>query len=94
MERSWKPLGALLDGSRAEKTKLESALGRSTRPLEIGFNYLGCQNVAQEGLKTFQNQVQKATQAGKRKTLKFNECLTKSVDFSDPRGPILGVKNR
>ena len=81
MERSWKPLGALLEGSRAGKTKLESALGRSTRPLEIGFSYLGGQKAAQEGSKTFQHRVQNATRAGNRKTLKINECLTKSVDF-------------
>ena len=77
---SW-PLGALLDASGPQKSNWGTAPGRPEATWETGFSYLGGQIPSQKEPRRVPNRGPKAVQAENGKTLKFDECLTKFVDF-------------
>ena len=77
---SW-PLGALLEASGPQKSNWGSAPGRPEATWETGFSYLGGQIPSQKEPRRVPNRGPKAVQDENGKTLKFDECLTKFVDF-------------
>ena len=75
------PLGALLEASGPQKSNWGSAPGRPEATWETGFSYLGGQIPSQKEPRRVPNRGPKAVQDENGKTLKFDECLTKFVDF-------------
>ena len=92
LERSGRPLGALLDGPRTAKTCSWTALGRSRRNSKRGFSHLGGQKAPRKEAKSLPNRAQVATRAESAETLKFEGGLRRKPYFSGPEGSILGGK--
>ena len=92
LERSWSPLGALLDGSGSGKKSSCSALGRSKMIAKGGFAHLESQKAPKTEPGRAPNRAPEATPAEKGKSTKLGGRLTKIFDFFMAPGPPFGSK--
>ena len=74
-EASWEPLGALLEGSGAEKSNCETALGRPEATKETRFSKPGGQKAPETEPGSVQNRIPEATRAE-------NVISSKTIVFS------------
>ena len=81
LEASWKPLGALLEASGAEKSNCETALGRPEATKETRFSKPGGQKAPETEPGSVQNRIPEATRAENGKITKLMGRFTKFFDF-------------
>ena len=91
LERSCRPLGALLDGSRSGKKCSGMALGCSKRNSKRVFSHLEGQKAPKTEPGSVPNRVSEATRAEKNEFTKLSGPFTKFFDLRSP-GYTFGTK--
>ena len=93
LEPCFSPLGALLDGSRAEKKCSCAALGRPKTTSKTVFSHLGGQKAPKTEPGKVPNRAPEATRAENSEILIFIDSSMNFNDFAGPGAPLWRNKN-